>query len=214
MVGPILERDFYARDIVTLARDLLGRVLVRELPGQRLSGVIVETEAYGGADDAGSHAFRGATRRNRSMFGPPGQAYVFRIYGVHHCLNLVGEGDGRPGVVRSELRPLKAGEMERRRGRHGDGLTRSASCARPRRNLGLTVPTSAAVWTFGWRGERWPRPGQEVGRGGSAPMMPRVAVPGASPSRAMRCRRPRPWRPNRWSSSSPVGPLPLLRPYP
>ena len=116
MVGPILERDFYARDIVTLARDLLGRVLVRELPGQRLSGVIVETEAYGGADDAGSHAFRGATRRNRSMFGPPGHAYVYRIYGVHHCLNLVGEGDGRPGAAGVAMHDTAATEGGEARG--------------------------------------------------------------------------------------------------
>lgn len=115
----VLGREFYARDTVSLARDLLGRVLVREWDGERLSGIIVETEAYGGAEDAASHAFRGPGRRNRSMFGPPGHAYVYRIYGIHHCLNLVGERDGRPGAVLIRaLRPLEGLEtMVRRRGR-------------------------------------------------------------------------------------------------
>lgn len=115
----VLDRSFYARDVVTLARDLLGRVLVRQWESRRLSGVIVETEAYRGADDAGSHAYRGQTARNRSMFGPPGHAYVYRIYGIHHCLNLVGEGDGKPGAVLIRaLRPLEGREeMVRRRGR-------------------------------------------------------------------------------------------------
>ena len=206
MVGPILERDFYARDIVTLARDLLGRVLVRELPGQRLSGVIVETEAYGGADDAGSHAFRGATRRNRSMFGPPGQAYVYRIYGVHHCLNLVGEGDGRPGaVLLRALRPLEGlEEMERRRGRHGDGLTNGPGklCQALGVNLGLDGADLC-------RGvDLWLEEGEPV----AAPLVtsgPRVGLGADDAARRRPWRfalqgdaavsRPRPpnWRPNR-----------------
>ncbi len=121
----VLERPFYARDVVTLARDLLGRVLVRQWEGRRLSGVIVETEAYAGGDDAGSHAFRGPTARNRSMFGPPGHAYVYRVYGIHHCLNLVGEGEGIPGAVLIRaLRPHEGREeMARRRGRPASEAT-------------------------------------------------------------------------------------------
>jgi len=120
-----LPREFYARDTIAVARDLLGRVLVRQIQGERLSGIIVETEAYGGAGDRGSHAWRGPTPRNRAMFGPPGHAYVYRIYGVHCCLNLVAESDGAPGAVLiRSLRPLEGlSEMRRRRGRPDDELT-------------------------------------------------------------------------------------------
>ncbi len=83
---------------MTVARDLLGQRLVRVLAGIRLSGLICETEAYGGPDDESSHAFR-RTPRSAIMYGAPGHAYVYRIYGIHHCLNTVTEPDGQPGAV-------------------------------------------------------------------------------------------------------------------
>jgi DNA-3-methyladenine glycosylase len=93
-----LSRTFYVRDSVTVARELLGKRLVRVLGGIRLSGLVCETEAYGGPDDPASHAFR-RTQRSSIMFGPPGFAYVYFIYGTHHCLNAVTEPDGLPGAV-------------------------------------------------------------------------------------------------------------------
>lgn len=113
-MAELLPRDFYARSSVDLAPDLLGKRLVRELDGQLLVGRIVEVEAYLGGEDAASHAFRGPTPRNRSMFGPPGHAYVYLIYGVHYCLNIVTgpEGDGQAALIRA-LEPLAGVEVMR-----------------------------------------------------------------------------------------------------
>jgi DNA-3-methyladenine glycosylase len=94
-----LQRPFYARPSPVVARDLLGRLLVRELPGgKRLVARIVETEAYQ-EDDPASHSFRGLTERTRVMFGPPGRLYVYFIYGMHFCMNVVTGGDGEGSAV-------------------------------------------------------------------------------------------------------------------
>ena len=114
-----LERDFFARDVVCVARDLLGQVLVRRSDGARLSGIIVEVEAYGGQDDLASHARVGRTARNAAMYGPPGHAYVYLIYGVHHCLNVVTGTDGKAAAVLIRaLQPLEG--LELMRARRGD----------------------------------------------------------------------------------------------
>ncbi len=81
------------------ARALLGSLLVRERDGELLVGRIVETEAYLGHDDPASHAHKGETPRNRAMFGEPGRAYVYKIYGIHHCVNVVTEPAGRGAAV-------------------------------------------------------------------------------------------------------------------
>jgi len=94
-----LQRAFFARYTPTVARALLGCVLVRVLGGERLSGRIVETEAYRGSQDPASHAFRGPTRRNRVMFGEAGHSYVYFSYGNHWMLNLTTEEEGVPGAV-------------------------------------------------------------------------------------------------------------------
>jgi DNA-3-methyladenine glycosylase len=93
-----LVRSFFARDTVTVARALLGQRLVRVIDGMRLGGLICEAEAYAGSDDSSSHAYR-RTPRSAIMYGPPGHAYVYFIYGMYFCLNVVTEADGRPGAV-------------------------------------------------------------------------------------------------------------------
>ena len=94
-----LPREFYARDTLTVARDLLGKQLVRLDDGVRLAGRITEVEAYIGEDDRASHASPGPTARNAPMYGPPGYTYVYLIYGVHHCLNVVTERERFPAAI-------------------------------------------------------------------------------------------------------------------
>jgi DNA-3-methyladenine glycosylase len=94
-----LAATFFARDTVTVARELLGKRLVRNLQGHRLSGLICETEAYVGEEDTACHASRGCTPRTRVMYGPPGCYYVYLIYGIHHMLNIVTAAEGEPEAV-------------------------------------------------------------------------------------------------------------------
>lgn len=181
--------DFFRRPVAEVARALLGARLVSTVGGLLTSGVIVETEAYGGPDDPASHAatVRGRTERNSAMYGPPGRAYVYRIYGMHWCVNVVTGPAGDPQAVlirgleplegvevmalrRSDRRPLTAGP-----GRLCEALGISSDqyghdlCLPPLRlERGWTVP-DAAVGVSG-----------RVGVRAAADLPLRFYVPGSS----------------------------------
>ncbi len=88
-----LPRSFYRRDTISVAQDLLGKILVRQVNGMIISGIISETEAYRYKDDPASHSFGGKTERNKAMFGNVGLAYVYFTYGMHYCVNAVARDD-------------------------------------------------------------------------------------------------------------------------
>jgi DNA-3-methyladenine glycosylase len=112
-----LPRAFFARDPRRVARQLLGKILIRELPDLKLTARIVEVEAYLGTQDPAAHAAAGRTLRNAVLFGPPGHAYIYFIYGNHYCLNVSCEPEGKAGgVLFRALEPLSGiEEMARAR---------------------------------------------------------------------------------------------------
>jgi DNA-3-methyladenine glycosylase len=105
--GCLLGPEFFARDTLEVAREVLGKLLVRESGGEVRWGRLVEVEAYCGPEDLAAHSSRGLTPRTRVMYGPPGHAYVYFVYGMHHCLNLVTREAGVPQAVL--LRALEPG---------------------------------------------------------------------------------------------------------
>lgn len=114
----ILPRKFYERDTVKVARDLLGKNLVRRIGKQTISGIITETEAYRYNDDPASHAYRGLTERNKAMFGQVGRAYVYFTYGMYFCFNVVARNHNLAAgaVLIRGLSPEKGiGIMEKNR---------------------------------------------------------------------------------------------------
>jgi DNA-3-methyladenine glycosylase len=181
--GRPLPRRFYARDSLIVARAVLGRLLVRDAPEGRVAGRIVEAEAYGGARDPASHAYRGRTPRNATMFGEAGHAYVYFTYGMHHCLNLVTAQAGTPSAVLIRaLEPVAGIELMRVR----RGLETIESLARGPGNvaraLGLTLEHDGLDLTRGplWLSDLTPRRGgRRVARG------PRIGI---------RVAAERPWR--------------------
>lgn len=142
-----LQRSFYTRPTVEVARDLLGKIIVH---GQT-SGRIVETEAYLGLDDAAAHSARGLTPRTRVIFGLPGHAYVYLIYGMYQCLNLVAEPEGVAGcVLIRALEPVMGlPRMRRRRpaARRDEDLTNGPG--KLTRALGITLEHNGVDVTRG-----------------------------------------------------------------
>lgn len=116
-----LSREFYASDTVEVAQKLLGKYLVRMLDGEPLIGRITETEAYIGRCDKACHAYHyRRTNRTDVLFGPPGHAYIYFIYGMYHCLNFVTEPEGEPAAVLIRTVEPVAGVKTIRRLRFGD----------------------------------------------------------------------------------------------
>jgi DNA-3-methyladenine glycosylase len=140
----VLTRDFYNRPTLTVAADLLGKVLVHRTPAGVAAGMIVETEAYIGEDDPACHAAPGPTRRNAPLYGPPGLAYVYLNYGIHYLVNAVTEAEGHPAAVL--IRALSPVEgirlMQKRRapgGQHVDPVNLCRGPGNLTRALGITL---------------------------------------------------------------------------
>jgi DNA-3-methyladenine glycosylase len=131
-----LPRRFFERDADEVAPDLLGRLLVRRLDGVGMIGRIVEVEAYG-RDDPGSHAYRGLTRRNASMFGPAGRTYVYISHGIHHCLNVVCRAP--TAILLRALEPVEGQELMARRRGLDDARLLCAGPGRLAQAMGITL---------------------------------------------------------------------------
>lgn len=95
----LLDDQFYARETIIVAKELLGKVMTCQTFQGESSGIVVETEAYLGTNDPASHSFRGKTKRNEAMFGSPGRSYIYQIYGIHFCYNVTTDKNEIPAAV-------------------------------------------------------------------------------------------------------------------
>jgi DNA-3-methyladenine glycosylase len=205
--GPLvaITPGFVAGEPAVVARHLLGTLLVRDDRRGRRVARIVETEAYAGPEDMASHARAGRTARNAVMFGPPGRAYVYLVYGMHHCLNVVCASDGEAGAVLIRAVAPVAGieAMRADRGRPTDAVARlAAGPARTcqaldidRRHDGLDLLNDPSLWLASDGGDPIPAPSMLVG--------PRIGVDYAGPE----------WAGRRWRYGV-SGSASLSRPFP
>ncbi|MCP2520149.1 DNA-3-methyladenine glycosylase [SCandidatus Aminicenantes bacterium Aminicenantia_JdfR_composite] len=112
----ILERSFFARNSLEVARDILGHILVRESSEGKTSGIIVETEVYRGEDDPASFAYRGRTKRSEPLYGSPGTAFVYMTYGMYYLLNIITEKENFPAAILIRaVEPLEGVELMKKR---------------------------------------------------------------------------------------------------
>jgi len=135
----ILPPEFYAHDAVTVAKDLLGCLLVHQEEAGMAAGWIVEDEAYLRGDPA-AHSFRGETKRNRVLFGPPGRAYIYRIYGLYTCIDVVTGPEGAGGAVLIRaLEPAVGIDLMRERRGTDDPLALASGPGKLTEALGITM---------------------------------------------------------------------------
>ena len=161
-----LTKSFYERPTLTVAAELIGKVLVHRARAGVASGMIVEVEAYIGEDDPACHAAPGPTQRNAPLYGPPGHAYVYLNYGIHNLVNAVTEAQGSPAAVLIRaLAPLDGIElMRRRRSRAGGRFDDVSLCRGPgnlTQALGITLKHNRSDLSNGplWIEDRGMRPG-------------------------------------------------------
>lgn len=149
----VLPDSFYERRTEEVAKDLIGMVLARTLKvgskKHRLAGIIVETEAYGHADDGASHACRGVTERNAVMFGPAGRAYVYFTYGNHFCVNVSARSPDAPAgaVLIRGLEPVEGIDVMRRLRKTDDVRLLASGPGRLTQALGITRAQNGADMT-------------------------------------------------------------------
>ena len=148
-----LSRDFYARDPIVVARELVGKRLLRETPGGLCGGRIVEAEAYLSSRDSACHASRGLSRKNAAMFGPPGHAYVYMIH-ARWCLNAVTEPEGTPSAILIRaIEPLEG--IELMQGRRRTHVLRDLARGPARLCEALAIDRASNHWDLTLGREMW-----------------------------------------------------------
>ena len=160
--GKILPASFYDREVVEVARDLLGMRLVRWQDGTRISGIIYEAEAYRGEEDLACHARVGRTKRTEIMYGPAGRAYIYFTYGMHWCLNCVCGEEGFPAaVLLRAIEPIEGLEIIAERRRGVERKLWSNGPAKITKSLGLTG-TQNGVNLCSKEGGLWIEQGESI----------------------------------------------------
>lgn len=145
-----LPLSFYARNTVSVARELLGKILQHNCNNGTISGTIVETEAYLGTEDPASHAFKGVTRRNLPMFEEPGHVYIYFIYGNHYCFNVVAHPPDQAGAVLIRaLEPIEGIELMQKHRRLSDKKNLTNGPGKLTRALNLTKEHNGLTLTNG-----------------------------------------------------------------